>query len=158
MAIDGADEIDPNLNCIKGGGACQTQEKLVAAAASRFVVIADYRKRSRALGTEWKRGVPIEVLPVAHVFVSRRLAALGGTPALRMAVAKAGPVVTDNAGFVIDCGFGAELAERPQALNDLIRSIPGVVEVGLFCGMAERVYFGEQDGSVTIVDRPCKGT
>ena len=154
VAIDGADEVDPALNCIKGGGACQTQEKLVAAAAAQFVIVADYRKRSRELGTEWAKGVPIEVLPIAHECVSRRLRALGGAPTLRMAVAKAGPVVTDNGGFVLDCVFGAGALAKPSKLSDTIKLLPGVLEVGLFCGMAQRAYFGEKDGTVMVVERP----
>jgi len=78
------------LNCIKGGGACLTQEKLVASSGKKFVIIADYRKRSKRLGESWKRGVPIEVIPAAYVPVSRKLEALGGKPKLRMGVAKAG--------------------------------------------------------------------
>ena len=66
MAIDGADEVDMNLNCIKGGGACQLQEKIVAASAKVFVVIADYRKESKVLGEKWKKGVPVEVVPMAY--------------------------------------------------------------------------------------------
>lgn len=78
VAIDGADEVDPGLNCIKGGGGCQLQEKLVAAYARVFVVIADHRKRSGVLGSEWRKGVPIEVLPLAYVPVSNKLKEMGG--------------------------------------------------------------------------------
>ena len=67
VAFDGADEVDSSLNCIKGGGACQLQEKLVAAAAKKFVVVADYRKDAEVLGTQWKAGVPLEVIPMAYV-------------------------------------------------------------------------------------------
>ncbi|CAE7745779.1 Rpia, partial [Symbiodinium sp. KB8] len=96
VAIDGADEVDAALNAIKGGGACQTQEKLVAAAASKFVLVADHRKDSQVLGQSWTKGVPLEVLPGAYVTVMKRIEALGGKPHLRMAVNKAGPVITDN--------------------------------------------------------------
>lgn len=94
--MDGADEVSPTLDLIKGGGACQTQEKLVAASSKRFVVIADYRKKSKQLGTEWRNGVPLEVIPEGYAPVMRTLARMGGKPVLRMAQRKAGPVVTDN--------------------------------------------------------------
>lgn len=96
VAIDGADEVDRALNCIKGGGACQTQEKMVAAAARTFVVVADHRKQSECLGREWRKGVPLEVIPEGYRPVLLALEAMGAKPVLRMATAKAGPVVTDN--------------------------------------------------------------
>lgn len=148
VAIDGADEVDHELNCIKGGGACQTQEKLVAAAAKQFVLVADNRKQSAKLGTQWKKGIPLEVLPFGYAPVCKRLAELGGKPVLRMAIAKAGPVVTDNGNFVVDyiCA-----PTEPAEVADLHRSlklIPGVIETGLFPGMACQAYFGMEDGSV----------
>ena len=82
-----------------GGGACQTQEKLVAAAADTFVIIADHRKDSKILGTSWTKGVPLEVIPEGYVTVSNAIRKLGGTPHLRMGKSKAGPVITDNGKF-----------------------------------------------------------
>lgn len=102
VTIDGADEVDTQLNCIKGGGACQLQEKIVAYAAKKFVVIADYRKESTQLGEQWVQGVPVEVIPMAYVPLMNKLREMGGAPVLRMAKAKAGPVVTDNGNFVLD--------------------------------------------------------
>jgi ribose 5-phosphate isomerase A len=102
VAIDGADEVDLQLNCIKGGGGCQLQEKIVAHAAKTFVVIADYRKESSLLGEQWTQGVPVEVVPMAYVPVMNQLKKIGGDPVLRMAQRKAGPVVTDNGNFVLD--------------------------------------------------------
>lgn len=149
LAIDGADEVDLSLSCIKGGGACQTQEKLVAAAARRFVVIADGRKQAPGgLGSTWKKGVPIEVLPVAYVPVMRALDRLGGKPVLRMGKEKAGPVVTDNGGFVVDTDFG--VIADPAGLHASIKSLPGVVESGIFANMASVAYFGQEDGSVVV--------
>jgi ribose 5-phosphate isomerase A len=152
VAIDGADEVSRALDCIKGGGACQTQEKLVAAASATFVVVADNRKQSAALGTAWRKGVPIEVLPAGYVPVMRRLEALGGKPVLRMAVAKAGPVITDQGNFVVDADFG-RIAD-PAALHAAIKLMPGVVETGIFAGMAARAYFGQEDGTVVVWDKP----
>ncbi|XP_006629630.2 ribose-5-phosphate isomerase [Lepisosteus oculatus] len=153
VAIDGADEVDVDLNLIKGGGGCLTQEKIVAGCAKRFIVIADYRKDSNTLGQQWKRGVPVEVIPMAHVPVAKEIERrFGGVAELRMAVSKAGPVVTDNSNFILDWKFDRE--HNWKEVNTAIKMIPGVVETGLFIGMAARVYFGMQDGSVKIKDSP----
>ncbi|RUO96647.1 ribose 5-phosphate isomerase A-domain-containing protein [Jimgerdemannia flammicorona] len=153
VTIDGADEVDAKLNAIKGGGACQFQEKLVAEAAKKFVIIADYRKKSEKLGTQWLRGVPIEVIPMSYKAVQQalqtRISAKPETMALRMAKMKAGPVVTDNGCFVIDAHFGP-IADPKSLLRD-IKLITGVVEVGLFCGMAEVAFFGMEDGNVSVL-------
>ncbi|CCE63645.1 hypothetical protein TPHA_0F01610 [Tetrapisispora phaffii CBS 4417] len=154
VAFDGADEVDTNLQLIKGGGACLFQEKLVSTSAKKFIVIADHRKQSpHYLGTNWTKGIPIEVVPAAYVRVQNDLKKLGahkivlrqGTPA------KAGPVVTDNNNFLIDADFGQ--LEDPKSLYFKILTLVGVVEVGLFIDNAERVYFGNSDGSVTHADR-----
>ncbi|XP_061700738.1 ribose-5-phosphate isomerase [Syngnathoides biaculeatus] len=153
VAIDGADEVDADLTLIKGGGGCLTQEKIVAGCARHFVVVADYRKDSDALGQQWKKGVPVEVVPMAHVPVSRRIVRLfGGEANLRMAVSKAGPVVTDNGNFILDWKF--ERAHNWKDVNAAIKMIPGVLETGLFVGMAERAYFGMEDGRVEVRDAP----
>ncbi|KAM9143582.1 ribose-5-phosphate isomerase isoform 1-T1 [Pangshura tecta] len=90
VAIDGADEVDSDLSLIKGGGGCLTQEKIVAGYAKCFVVVADYRKNSKNLGEQWKKGIPIEVIPMAYVPVTRALTRkFGGVAELRMAVRKA---------------------------------------------------------------------
>ncbi|KAF9311063.1 ribose-5-phosphate isomerase rki1 [Podila horticola] len=149
VTIDGADECDSDLNAIKGGGAAHLQEKVVAEAAKKFVIVADYRKDSKVLGEQWKQGVPVEVVPFAWRAVMKKLQALGSKDAsLRMAVKKAGPIVTDNGNFLIDAPFG--LIHEPAKLLKDIKLITGVVEVGLFCNMAEVAYFGCEDGSVTI--------
>ncbi|XP_055500476.1 ribose-5-phosphate isomerase [Leucoraja erinacea] len=153
VAIDGADEVDCNLNLIKGGGGCLTQEKIIAACAKTFIVIADYRKDSKSLGEKWKKGVPIEVIPMACVPVTRAIVAkYGGNAALRMAVSKAGPVVTDNGNLILDWKFSN--ISNWKDVNVGIKMIPGVVETGLFINMVERVYFGMKDGTVFSRDRP----
>ncbi|CAI5789737.1 ribose-5-phosphate isomerase isoform X2 [Podarcis lilfordi] len=153
VAIDGADEVDLDLNLIKGGGGCLTQEKIVAGYAKSFIVIADYRKKSENLGEQWKKGIPIEVIPMAYVPISRALAKrFGGVAELRMAVNKAGPVVTDNGNFLLDWKF--DKVHNWREANVAIKMIPGVVETGLFIDMAERVYFGMEDGSVSVREKP----
>ncbi|KAG7459017.1 hypothetical protein MATL_G00226750 [Megalops atlanticus] len=153
VAIDGADEVDSALTLIKGGGGCLTQEKIVAGCAKHFIVIADYRKDSKSLGQQWKKGVPIEVIPMAYVPVTKAIMQrFGGEVELRMAVSKAGPVVTDNSNFILDWKF--EKTHNWKEVNTAIKMIPGVVETGLFVGMAERVYFGMEDGSIRTRDPP----
>ncbi|XP_015256789.1 PREDICTED: ribose-5-phosphate isomerase [Cyprinodon variegatus] len=153
VAIDGADEVDSELTLIKGGGGCLTQEKIVAGCSKFFVVIADYRKDSDALGQQWKKGVPIEVIPMAYVPVSMTIAKhFGGEVSLRMAVSKAGPVVTDNSNFILDWKF--EHTHNWKEVNTAIKMIPGVVETGLFVNMAQQAYFGMEDGSVKVRKAP----
>ncbi|KAK9367100.1 ribose 5-phosphate isomerase A-domain-containing protein [Lipomyces kononenkoae] len=149
VAFDGADEVDPALNCIKGGGACLFQEKLVAQCAKKFIVVADFRKNSTALGLQWVQGVPIEVVPLAHARVRQDLLEMGAlTATLRLGgKAKAGPVITDNCNVIIDAHFGP-IAD-PVALAQKIKMLVGVVEVGLFINMADVAYFGNENGSVT---------
>jgi len=151
VTIDGADEVDHALNSIKGGGACQLQEKVLAEAAKTWVMVADYRKNSEVLGTNWKQGVPIEVVPFAYAGVLRKLHSIGSpNAALRMAKMKAGPVVSDNANFIVDAPFAEDQMKEPAKLLQKLKLITGVVEVGLFCNIAKAAYFGNQDGTVTI--------
>ncbi|KAG5636479.1 ribose-5-phosphate isomerase rki1 [Sphagnurus paluster] len=151
VTIDGADEVDQNLNCIKGGGACHLREKVIAEAALTFIVVADYRKNSQFLGTNYDPGVPVEVVPFAYGKVLSKLKTIGAPDAaLRMAVKKAGPVVTDNGNFVIDAPFSREHMINPSETLKQVKLLTGVVEVGLFCDMAKAAYFGNADGSVTI--------
>ncbi|MFA1609566.1 ribose-5-phosphate isomerase RpiA [Halobellus rubicundus] len=140
VAIDGADQLDSRLDAIKGGGAAHAREKVVDAAAERFVVVADPSKTAETLS----RSVPVEVLPDARAAVERDVDALGGEPTLRRAERKDGPVVTDNGNVVLDCDFGA-IAE-PAALAADLAAVPGVVEHGLFVGLADAVYVGTDDG------------
>lgn len=147
VAFDGADECDAALNLIKGGGGCLFQEKLVASVAKRLFIVADHRKESAVLGSKWRQGVPIEVVPMARVPVTRRLLALGAKAATtRTGSGKAGPVVSDNGNFIIDADFG-DIVD-PAALDAQLRAIVGVVETGLFVKMTTKVYFGAEDGSV----------
>ena len=155
VAIDGADEVDPTLDCIKGGGGCQTLEKIVAAAAATFVLVTDYSKRSERLLTVWRKGVPVEVLALALTPVEASLRALGGRPVLRMgAPAKAGPAVTDNGNLILDVDFGAGAGiSDAAALHAAIKGLPGVVETGLFVGMAKACIYGESDGSISHIKK-----
>jgi len=154
VTIDGADEVDRNLNCIKGGGACHLREKVLAEAAKKFIIVADHRKNVEYLGTNFPTGVPIEVVPFAYAKVLQNLHHILDSPTatLRMAKAKAGPVVSDNGNFIIDAPFGREHMAEPYEIMARIKMLTGVVEVGLFCHMAEAAYFGNEDGTVTCRD------
>ncbi len=129
-----------------GGGGCQLEEKLVASAARKFVVVADHRKQSERLGTCWTKGVPLEIAPSGYRLAMRLLAAKGATATLRMAKSKAGPVVTDGGHFVVDAHFGG--IEDVPAMERWLKAVPGVLETGIFCGMASKAFFGQADGSV----------
>ena len=140
LAIDGADEVDPSFQLIKGGGACHVQEKLVAARAERFIVVVDSTKLVQRLNLDFL--LPVEVLPGAWVQVQSRLKSMGGVAELRMATRKAGPVVTDQGNLVLDVRFEAGISD-PIALERDINNLPGVLENGLFVNLADEVLVGE---------------
>jgi len=142
LAIDGADAVAGG-DLIKGGGAAHAREKIVDASADRFLVVADQTKVAETLS----HPVPVSVLPDARTTVAESVRGLGGEPTLRRAERKDGPVVTDNGNLVLDCDFGA-IAE-PAPLGQSLAALPGVVEHGLFVGLADAVYVGSEDG-VTV--------
>ncbi|MEO0349775.1 MAG: ribose-5-phosphate isomerase RpiA [Cyanobacteria bacterium P01_A01_bin.15] len=147
IAIDGADEVDPQQNLIKGGGAAHTREKVVDGLAARFVVVVDSSKLVDKLGSTF--ALPVEVLPMAVAPVTRALAALGGTPELRMGVNKDGPVITDQGNMVLDVTMTG--IDDPAGLEKTINNIPGVLENGLFVGLADEVLIGEViDGKASV--------
>jgi len=140
LAIDGADEVDPHFQLIKGGGACHVQEKLVARRAERFVVVVDASKLVETLNLGFL--LPVEVLPGAWRQVKGELAAIGGDAQLRMAVRKAGPVVTDQGNLVLDVKFSGGISD-PEALEKELNNLPGVLENGLFVNLTDQVLVGE---------------
>ena len=148
LAIDGADEVDPGFQLIKGGGACHVQEKLVAAKAERFVVVVDSTKLVERLNLSFL--LPVEVLPGAWRQVQQQLTSMGGNAELRMAQRKAGPIVTDQGNLVLDAKFEGGIAD-PVALELAINNIPGVLENGLFVNLADEVLVGEISGDVAGV-------
>ena len=147
VAIDGADEVDPQKNLIKGGGAAHTREKVVDALANEFIVVVDGGKLTDKLGSTFL--LPVEVIPMAITPVMNALSKLGGKPELRMGIKKAGPVVTDQGNLVVDVKFDS--IDNPQELEKTINNIPGVLENGLFVGVADVVLVGEViDGKPTV--------
>lgn len=147
IAIDGADEVDPQKNLIKGGGAAHTREKIVDALAEQFIVVVDSSKLVDRLGSTFL--LPVEVLPMAMTPVMQAIEKLGGKPELRMGVKKAGPVITDQGNFVIDVKFDS--IDNPAELEKTLNNIPGVLENGLFVGVADIILVGEvKDGQPTV--------
>ncbi len=144
VAIDGADEVAPGLALVKGLGGALLREKVVAAAAERFVVVADETKAVRRLGE--KAPVPVEVIPFAAAVCEWALSALGAAPALRRRE-DGEPFVTDEGNHILDCRF--EAIDDPERLDAAIHGVPGVVEHGLFLGRASVAYIAGA-GGVTV--------
>ena len=147
IAFDGADEVSPGLDLIKGRGAAHTREKVVASLAARFVVLVDPSKLVAQLGT--RMPVPVEVLPMAATPVMRALERLGARPVLRMGQSKDGPVVSDQGFWIIDAHFDG--IDNPATLDRALRALPGVLDHGLFIGMATAVLIGEPSGDVRVL-------
>ena len=159
LGIDGADEIDPRVDLVKGRGGALLHEKLVALACARFVVVAAAEKLVERLGT--RMPLPVEVVPFGWRRTAARLEDLGLRPTLRMRAGGAGktngpnaepaPFVTDGGHYLLDCA--ADGIEDPAALAAGIKGTAGVVEHGLFVGFAERALVVDRDGTVWVVDR-----
>ncbi|SFB48309.1 ribose-5-phosphate isomerase [Cohnella sp. OV330] len=151
LTIDGADEADGELNLIKGGGGALLREKIIASHSKRLVIVADASKEVKTLG---QFPLPVEIVPFGFKLTMGRLEALGGHPALRLTEGDE-PYVTDNGNYIADCRFG--VIEDAEALEKTLNLIPGVVENGLFVGMAERIVVGCEDGNVSVRERVRRG-
>jgi ribose 5-phosphate isomerase A len=139
ITVDGADEVDPRLDLIKGYGGALTRERIVAAASRRQVILVTPEKLVPRLGARGR--LPVEILPFARPLCARRLAQLGCRPTLRETDGK--PFVTDSGNWILDCGIAAQ--DDAAALDRDIRRIPGVVDTGFFLGTAERVLVAEAE-------------
>ncbi|MEW9674849.1 ribose-5-phosphate isomerase RpiA [Lentibacillus sp. L22] len=139
LAIDGADEVDENLNLIKGGGGSLLREKIVDARAKQLLIIVDESKQVTRLG---KFPLPIEVVPFGWEMVAKEIANLGGKPQLR----KLGNdiFVSDNGNYILDCAFNE--IDRPGQLHNQLKALTGVVETGLFINMADQVITATEKG------------
>ena len=146
LDIDGADEVDRELNLIKGGGGALTREKVLASASKEVIIVADETKLVDKLGSTFK--VPLEVLPFAMATATVAIERLGGNPLLRASKGKVGAAVTDNGNYLIDVDFGP--IGNAKELNQQLKFIPGIVETGLFIGLTDRVYLGKKDGIVEL--------
>jgi len=141
VTIDGADEVDPALNLIKGGGGALLREKIVAQASRREVIVVDESKLTPVLGR--KRGVPVEVIPFGWRSQALFLESLGSKVSLRRNADRS-PYHTDCGNWILECNFGA--IERPHALAEKIKGRAGVVEHGLFLGLASDVVIAGPGG------------
>jgi ribose 5-phosphate isomerase A len=138
IAVDGADDVDPALNLVKGKGGALIRERLVASVARRFVILVGADKVVQALG---RTQIPVEVVPFGHEWTKERLHELGLKPSLRVQDGK--PFVTDNGNLIYDSASGPIAA--PTELSRVLDAIPGVVGHGLFLGMASEVIVGYED-------------
>ncbi|MGA2203891.1 MAG: ribose-5-phosphate isomerase RpiA [Terriglobales bacterium] len=139
ITIDGADEVDPQLRLIKGGGGALLREKVIAAASKKMVVVADSSKVVPVLG---KFPLPVEVISFARTVVEKKIVSLGASPKLR-AKPDGSPFITDNSNQILDCSFGK--ITDPAALALILSDTPGIVEHGLFIGLASIALVGHGD-------------
>ncbi|ACS89958.1 MULTISPECIES: ribose-5-phosphate isomerase RpiA [Thermococcus] len=142
IAVDGADEVDPHLNLIKGRGAALTMEKIIEYRAGTFIVLVDESKLVEYLGQ--RVPVPIEVIPAAWRAIKEELEVFNATAELRMGVKKDGPVITDNGNFILDAKFIK--IEDPLDMEIELNNIPGVVENGIFADIADIILVGTKEG------------
>tara|TARA_Y200000002_G_scaffold255058_1_gene211527 strand:+ start:177 stop:872 length:696 start_codon:yes stop_codon:yes gene_type:complete len=154
LAIDGADEVDPDFQLIKGGGACHVREKLVASKADKLLILVDETKLVQNLNLVFP--LPVEVLPSAWKQVKDIISEMSGNSTLRMATKKAGPVVTDQGNMILDVLFNDGIKD-PKDLEILINNIPGVLENGLFVDLTDQVLVGKIENNIPILCSPSKG-
>ena len=155
LAIDGADEVDPKFQLIKGGGACHVREKLVAAKANRLLIVVDETKLVEKLNLVFP--LPVEVIPSAWKQVKDVIEKMGALVTLRMASKKAGPVVTDQGNLVLDILFKKGI-DDPKDLESRLNNIPGVLENGLFVDLTDNVLVGKIENKEVKVYSPTKSS
>ena len=153
LAIDGADEVDPGFQLIKGGGACHVREKLVASKANKLLIVVDETKMVQKLNKGFP--LPVEVLPNAWTQVKDLISEMNGQSTLRMATKKAGPVVTDQGNLILDVLFYDGI-NNPKDVEMSINNIPGVLENGLFVDLTDKVLVGKIDKNIPVVYSPSK--
>ena len=153
LAIDGADEVNPNFQLIKGGGACHVREKLVASKSNKLLIVVDETKLVKKLNKVFP--LPVEVLPSAWKQVKDVITQMDGVSNLRMATRKAGPVVTDQGNLILDVLFNEGIND-PKDIESSINNIPGVLENGLFVDLTDKVLVGKIDNGLPIVFSPSK--
>ena len=153
LAIDGADEVDPRFQLIKGGGACHVREKLVAAKANQLLIVVDETKLVKNLNKSFP--LPVEVLPNAWKYVQDVISEINGKSTLRMATKKAGPVVTDQGNLILDVLFNDGI-QNPKEIEMTVNNIPGVLENGLFVDLTDKVLVGKIENNIPVVYSPSK--
>ena len=153
LAIDGADEVDPCFQLIKGGGACHVREKLVASKANKLLIVVDETKLVQNLNKKFP--LPVEVLPSAWKQVKDKISEINGFSSLRMAEKKAGPVVTDQGNLILDVLFKNGIND-PKETEIILNNIPGVLENGLFIDLADKIMVGKIDKNIPKLFLPSK--
>ena len=151
LAIDGADEVNPDYQLIKGGGACHVREKLVASKANKLLIVVDQTKLVKNLNEVFP--LPVEVLPSAWKQVKDVIEEMDAECKLRMAEKKAGPVVTDEGNLILDVLFNGGI-NNPKEIEMQINNIPGVLENGLFVDLTYKVLVGKVENNQTVVYSP----
>jgi ribose 5-phosphate isomerase A len=151
LTIDGADEVTPNLDLVKGWGGALVRERIVAEASKKQIILVGPEKLVATVGARGR--IPVEVIPLARGYVTRRLKALGLTPTVRKDGAKT--FITDNGNLTLDCASATPIADGAAArkLEAAVLGIAGVVDTGLFLGTCEQVLVGKPDGTVDILKR-----
>ena len=155
LAIDGADEVDPGFQLIKGGGACHVREKLVASKANQLLIVVDETKLVQNLNQSFP--LPVEVLPNAWKQVQEVISEMKGSSTLRMATKKAGPVVTDQGNLILDVLFDDGI-NNPKDIEMTINNIPGVLENGLFVDLTDKVLVGKIVDNNPVVYSPSRAS
>jgi ribose 5-phosphate isomerase A len=155
LAIDGADEVDPGFNLIKGGGACHVREKLVASKADQLLIVVDETKLVQNLNKSFP--LPVEVLPNAWKQVQEMISEMNGNSSLRMATKKAGPIVTDQGNLILDVLFNDGI-KNPKDIEMRINNIPGVLENGLFVDLTDKVLVGKIENDNPVVYSPARAS
>ena len=153
LAIDGADEVDPGFQLIKGGGACHVREKLVASKADKLLIVVDETKLVQNLNLSFP--LPVEVLPNAWKQVQEVISEMNGSSSLRMATKKAGPVVTDQGNLILDVLFNDGI-KNPKDIEMTINNIPGVLENGLFVDLTDKVLVGKVENNMPGIYSPSR--
>jgi len=155
LAIDGADEVDPGFQLIKGGGACHVREKLVASKADKLLIVGDETKLVHNLNQSFP--LPVEVLPNAWKQVKDIVSGMNGISTLRMAHKKAGPVVTDQGNLILDVLFNDGI-KNPKDIEMTINNIPGVLENGLFVDLTDKVLVGKIENNIPLAYSPARAS
>ncbi len=148
LAIDGADEVSPDFQLIKGGGACHVREKLVASKSNKLLIVVDESKLVKTLNQVFP--LPVEVLPTAWKQVQDEIAKMNANSNLRMANKKAGPIVTDQGNLILDVMFEGGIT-KPKEIEVLLNNIPGVLENGLFVDLTDKVLVGKIKDDLPVV-------
>jgi len=155
LAIDGADEVDPRFQLIKGGGACHVREKLVAHKSNKLLIVVDETKLVQNLNQSFP--LPVEVLPNAWKQVQEVISEMNGISTLRMATKKAGPIVTDQGNLILDVLFNDGI-KNPKDIEMKINNIPGVLENGLFVDLTDKVLVGKIEDNIPMVYSPSRAS